>query len=323
MRKVLLSLLVLAVAAPALAAVNITAVNNTNGTVTLAIDTTAAEVVRGLALKVTATNGAKLVSLTPVNVNAAFNTYIDSAFQMGGAYTIGAGHPFANVAAAGPAVVDATQFSVSMGVLDQSGARAGYTSPVGGASLITINTGAGRICVGLDTLRGGIVGDGVITTNLTAADICVDVTAAPSEPIKATAPFYAAWVQFGKPACWAYAKNCKGDANGKTQGSTKTGFAHVGSEDLNVLIAAWNVLEPATGTTPSGPGILSVTNGICADFNRAQQGSTKTGFTRVGSDDLNILIANWQVLNPATGTTPSGPGLPDCTPEHYNFYIVP
>lgn len=175
MRKVLLSLLVLALAAPTFAAVNITVVDNTDGTATLVIDTTSGEVVRGVALKVTATNGAKLVS-TAATVNPAFNTFIDSAFELGGAYAIGDGHPFANVAAAGTAAADATEFSISMGVLDQGGNQAGYTSPVGGEALITFETGAGNICVELDTLRGGIVGDVAIVSNLDTAAVCADIT---------------------------------------------------------------------------------------------------------------------------------------------------
>ncbi len=181
MRNVLLSLLVLALVCPSFAAVNISAVNNANGTVTLKIDTAAAEVVRGVALKIVATGGAKLADLAPVYVNPAFNTNIDYAFTVEsatpGSYAIGAGHPFADAAAAGVAVLDAPTFSVSMGVLDQGGNQAGFTS-AGAVDLITIKTGAGNVCVELDTLRGGIVGDGEIVSNLDSASVCVDVTSA-------------------------------------------------------------------------------------------------------------------------------------------------
>ena len=81
------------------------------------------------------------------------------------------------------------------------------------------------------------------------------------------------------------------------------GFYHVGPADLNVLIAAWLVKEP-----PDGPGITSVTNGVCADFDHQAGGSAKAGFYRVGPADLNILIANWLVKEP-----PQGEGIsPDC-----------
>jgi hypothetical protein len=179
MRKVLLSLLVLALAAPTFAAVNISIVDNANGTATLVIDTTSGEVVRGVALKVTATDGATLASVDSEDwdVNAAaFNTFIDSAFELGGAYNIGAGQPFAKANEAGTAAAGAIEFSISMGVLDQGGNQAGYTSPVGGEALITFKTGAGTICVELDTLRGGIVGDAAIVSNLDTAAVCAAIT---------------------------------------------------------------------------------------------------------------------------------------------------
>nr|MBC8217536.1 hypothetical protein [Planctomycetota bacterium] len=52
----------------------------------------------------------------------------------------------------------------------------------------------------------------------------------------------------------------------------------------------------------------SIPNGICADFNHAKQGSVVTGYMRVSTDDLIILVNNWQILEP-----PKGPGIPpDC-----------
>ena len=114
---------------------------------------------------------------------------------------------------------------------------------------------------------------------------------------------YAAWVAAGKPACWCYLRQCHGDADGDKQGSDKTGHHYVGTNDLNVLISAWMVKEP-----PHGPGIASVPDGICADFDHKAQCSDKTGMMRVGTDDLNILIANWLKKEP-----PQGQGIPaDC-----------
>ncbi|MHC4113459.1 MAG: hypothetical protein ACYSUY_20490 [Planctomycetota bacterium] len=72
---------------------------------------------------------------------------------------------------------------------------------------------------------------------------------------------------------------------------------------MNILISAWLVDEP-----PFGPGIVSIPNGICADFAHDLGGSAKTGYYRVGPTDLNILIANWLVFEPS-----GGPGVPqDC-----------
>ncbi|UCG59347.1 MAG: hypothetical protein JSU70_07515 [Phycisphaerales bacterium] len=116
-------------------------------------------------------------------------------------------------------------------------------------------------------------------------------------------PGFAEWLSLGEPQCWCYPRQCHGDADGLRTGNSKTGFAYVGPSDLNVLVDAWLVKEP-----PHGPGIDSVPNGVCADFDHNEGGNSKTGYYRVGVSDLAILVANWLVKEP-----PEGPGLPaDC-----------
>jgi hypothetical protein len=113
-------------------------------------------------------------------------------------------------------------------------------------------------------------------------------------------PAYSDWVAFGKPSCWCNLRQCHGDADGGYQGSTKTGLYYVGTNDLSVLLGAWQVMEPT-----KGPGIASITvngiPGICADFAHDAQGSTKTGIYRVGTNDLSRLLTYWQVLEPTKG----------------------
>ncbi|MGD0571784.1 MAG: hypothetical protein ABSB11_02040 [Sedimentisphaerales bacterium] len=133
------------------------------------------------------------------------------------------------------------------------------------------------------------------------------VSTGPCDCFPSSDPAYNDWVAFGKPACWCYLRQCHGDADGLTQGNTKSGLYYVGTNDLNVLVGAWQVLEP-----PKGPGIATITvngiPGICADFAHDAQGNTKTGIYRVGTNDLNKMITYWQVLEP-----PKGPGTPVCT----------
>jgi hypothetical protein len=111
-----------------------------------------------------------------------------------------------------------------------------------------------------------------------------------------------------KPDCWLNPRQCQGDADGLKEGSAKKGYYYVHFDDLNVLLAGWNTKEP-----PFGPGIATVTGpngepGICADFAHDQEGSAKKGYWRVHFNDLNILIANWNILEPDLG-----PGIPpDC-----------
>jgi hypothetical protein len=77
---------------------------------------------------------------------------------------------------------------------------------------------------------------------------------------------------------------------------------YVSTTDLNLLVSAWLIKEP-----PKGSGILSIPNGICADFGHNQEGG-RSGWMRVSTADLNILVGNWLVKEP-----PKGSGIPgDC-----------
>ena len=162
------------------------------------------------------------------------------------------------------------------------------------------------VTVALNEARGGVVltnPDVAAVVDLgQATGVSVGGIVAAADLIPASHPDYADWVAVGKPTCWAYPRQCHGDADGLKEAS-KTGSYYVGLQDLNVLVAAWEVKEP-----PFGPGIVAVQNGICADFARDQDGSSKTGFFRVGITDLNVLVANWLVKE-----APDGPGVAgDC-----------
>jgi len=114
---------------------------------------------------------------------------------------------------------------------------------------------------------------------------------------------YFEWLSVGKPDCWCYPRQCHGDADGLKQGSAFAGYMYVATNDLDVVIDAWQVKEP-----PKGPGIATIPNGICADFDHAKQGSAFAGYMRVSTNDLNVLISSWQVKEP-----PKGPGVdPNC-----------
>jgi hypothetical protein len=125
----------------------------------------------------------------------------------------------------------------------------------------------------------------------------------PSDCLPSCHADYSEWVAAGKPDCWCNPRQCHGDADGASGGSTKSGGYYVGPADLNLLVSSWLLKEP-----PHGAGITSVPNGICADFAHDVGGSAKSGFYRVGPTDLNILIASWLTKEP-----PHGPGIePDC-----------
>jgi hypothetical protein len=164
------------------------------------------------------------------------------------------------------------------------------------------------VTIALNEARGGIVltnPDVAATVDLQqATNITVaGGSAATADLLPTTHPDYAEWVAVGKPACWAYPRQCHGDADGLKEGSAEEGYHYVGDKDRAALLAAWKVLEP-----PFGPGIAAIENGICADFAHDVEGSATKGFYRVGTTDLNILAANLLVKEAPVGT-----GVPgDC-----------
>lgn len=323
MRKVLPFLLVIALAMPALADVAVTVSDATGGVAKVDL-TISGAVVRGVAIKVTVT-GADLADVADVtDVMADFNTYIDYYYSNSG--FLGAmvdendlpgdgAHCVANPDAAGVlTALPATVFSISLGALDNTGGQGGVTAS-GTLCKIKLSNFAGSsasVCVEADALRGGIVGDSLGTVSYGA---CASIAApGPSECFNNNLGHYAAWVQFGKPDCWCYRYNCRGDANNAQEGNALGGFYWVGQNDLSRVIAAWQIKEP-----PKGPGIATIPNGICADFARDQEGNALGGFYRVGQNDLNILIASWQIKE-----APKGPGISICplapTGGEINFY---
>lgn len=166
---------------------------------------------------------------------------------------------------------------------------------------------AATVTIALNEARGGVVltnPDVPATVDLAqATNVAVGGDVAAADLLPLSHPDYAEWVAVGKPACWAYPRQCRGDADGLKEGSAKAGYHYVGLQDMGIFAKAYQVLEP-----PFGPGIAAIENGICADFARDVEGSAKTGFYRVGATDLNVLAASWFIKE-----APDGPGVPgDC-----------
>jgi hypothetical protein len=176
---------------------------------------------------------------------------------------------------------------------------------------VTVDENASKLCVTANAIRGNVVLESaaeVQSLNLPEGEDCLDIPPRggpdcfPSDDQEA----YDAWVSFGKPDCWCYAKQCYGDADGYLQGSTIFGLKYVSTDDLIILASAWQINEP-----PKGDGIADIPNGICADFDHKAQGSSVFGLKRVSTDDLIILANYWQINEP-----PKGDGVPaaDCVP---------
>jgi len=85
------------------------------------------------------------------------------------------------------------------------------------------------------------------------------------------------WVAWGKPPCWCYQRQCRGDADGK-----RTGPYWVAIPDLNVIAEAYGARDNVLVNV-----VVNGVPGICADFDHK-----RTGPYRVAIPDLNI-IANY------------------------------
>ena len=144
-------------------------------------------------------------------------------------------------------------------------------------------------------------------THTSIVSAASDAISEATEAVKSTAAgagrpageAYAAWALFGRLDCWAYQRNCRGDADGIKQPAGKTGVppAHwVGSLDLGILASAWQKADAnLTG------------NRSCADFDRIKQPADKSGTPPahwVGSPDLIILAGSWQKAENLTPVCP-------------------
>jgi len=78
------------------------------------------------------------------------------------------------------------------------------------------------------------------------------------ECLNHTAPGYTNWLYWNRPDCWCYARQCRGDADGRLQGPF-----WVSLNDLILFRKAVSKLEPQLRLVP---------NGICADFDHKQLG---------------------------------------------------
>jgi hypothetical protein len=295
MKQLLASLLVLAMCAPAMA-LTFSLSDGGDGKMVIAydLDQAAAEGIRGLALTVTRTSGDAAVAAS-TDFATAFNTFIDFAADVDNSYSaVGQGHPFALIT---PDVVNgeyevetfpASSFALSMGYLAPANQLA--LTEDGTIEVQFTLTEDSCFTVALDTLRGGAVGDNLTVNAAGLGNVCL---AAPvTDCVKSTASFYSAWVAWGKPACWCYQKNCRGDLNGSSfLGKPVT------SADLTLFKNAYN---------KSDADLALVANGICADINR----SAFLG-KRVTSADLTEFKKYYNLAEAS---------VPVCDMTNYNFW---
>lgn len=280
MKKCLAIIVAMALVAPAMAASVTVSAGANDGEVVLTAD---AGIV-GIGLTVDGDD------VTAVAVDSFFDIFIDSAFDLGGSYNLGDGIPTATQGAPGEQGLPSGSFSISVGGLDDDGIGGGTEeAPL---STTIVLSGTGTVTVDADMLRGGIVGyDGAMTISGLPLVITLDPGVEP-ECMKNTHPDYLTWVGYGKPDCWCYAKQCKGDVDGLPQFG---GAVDIYTNDTDIVVANFGTLAT---TEP----------GVCADIDHGTQFG---GAVNVYTNDLDILLPNF------------GAKVTDCDMTHFNFWITP
>ena len=294
MRKMILALLVVMLAAPAWADIAITVTDEGGGQAS--INYSGAELARAFALDITVTAG----TIDDVNdfvvgddnggygiFPANFSRYITVDAATG---------EVSDWAAAGYTPVAEAGDPGALGGLGTSGVTIEMGSlydtqapPLAGTLCVLTVSDTCTMSVTTNATRGNVVLEDAseATVDLTGATD-VDIVIGPIGP-EYTGLYPAEWAAVGKPDCWCAEVNprqCLGDADGGSQGKTKF---WVSTNDLDVMIAAWNKTFAAIDGQEVGGVPL-----ICGDFNQRPQG--KQGF-RVSTNDLDILIANWNKAN--------------------------
>jgi hypothetical protein len=191
---------------------------------------------------------------------------------------------------AGTLGLDPNGMTVEMGSLYYPTGPGSVNAPPASGILLTFKVdGDCNVVVTENAARGGIVMEDSSSpsTSLSGCHVACLV-----DCLKNTHPDFAAWDDFGKPNCWCYQRQCRGDADG-----LKTGPFWVAIPDLNMLRTAINQTDTVLKTVP---------NGICCDFDQA-----KTGPFRVAIPDLNILRA---YINQPEAS------VPQCPMTYINFW---
>jgi uncharacterized Zn-binding protein involved in type VI secretion len=299
MKKILFVLVALVFAAPTWAAVDITATDLGGGDVLISFDATSEpNLPRAFALDIRCDNDANIVAVVPHMVGVC--TDIQQGYGIfPGTIQINAegtvtddGTP---VAPSGDPDalpgIDSNGVTIELGSLYAPVASpANAPDPCGPLVTLTVDK-ATCLTITANITRAGSSGvvmespDEVVTVNL-PPELCVVLEV---DCMKESNPAWNDWVAWGKPDCWCYARQCRGDIDGM-----KYGPFWVQVVDLDRFKAAFNKIDTAL---PPG--------GICADLDH-----TKYGPFRVQVVDLDIFKAYFNKIESL---------VPECDPTHYNM----
>ncbi|MDD5063133.1 MAG: PASTA domain-containing protein [Phycisphaerae bacterium] len=175
-----------------------------------------------------------------------------------------------------PDVIGMTQAAAEAAITAAGLTVGTITEGDGGATTI------GNVYAQSPTDGGTVVACGT-TVDISVAAYCM----------KSTHPDYAKWVAQGRPKCWCYSKQCRGDMSG-----AKEGVFWVSNTDKDIMVLYLNKY-------PNAPAPFA---GACADLNH-----TKTGLFWVENTDKALMLPYFN--------KPAIP--PDCDATYINFWCTP
>jgi hypothetical protein len=299
MRKIVLTLAVLMLATPALAAVKII-VEDQGGLIAAIKYQTDGEKVRAFALDVSVSAGTidavsdyKKGESVPGNIgygifpaNFAAHITVDPATGDVQTWDVNGYTPVAPATDPGAAgALGSKAITIEMGALYSPPEDNSPNAPPNSGILCKIKvSGDTLVSVKENATRGGVVlTDPAVTPT-------VNLTGATNVPVKPTAgcfpsanSAYNDWVTLGKPNCWCAKPDgsgyqCDGDADGIDSGGINKFRVFTG--DLSLIVANWR--------KKAGDATLNA----CADIDHKDSGGINK--FRVFTGDLTILVNNWR-----------------------------
>jgi hypothetical protein len=287
MRKIVLALAVLLLAAPTWAAVNVDCVlvpvPGPNYVVAVTYEVTDTNDIRAFGIRIDVNNGA---TISDIDVNDT-DYYIFPG-------SIDINDTTGEVDANGSAVADGgngqSYMILEMGSLYAAEDAKHPIKPPQSGTICTFKVS--KECVvtlSRDAERGGVVMENGsdYAGSLGSVIVLYDDCMSRSDPN---------WAEFDfveRPECWCYPRQCHGDADGKKEGSFLAGYWYVGEDDLDIMSLGWLVKDTENG----GRGILDLEVGgvpvACADYTHSQEGSFLAGYWRIGEDDLDEMSLYW------------------------------
>ena len=306
MKKLMLILAVLVIAAPAMAVtLSLDNGGNTDGWVSINYDKGAGVMPRAFALEVSVDLGTIDAYADSVSDAAVepFNVYMGN-ISIDNGNIVDRGSPVAPATAPDtPGQLGTASIVIEMGSLYVPG-TSDPCEPATSGTLIKLHcTDCDAVMtVTSNALRGKVVlEDTTVEDKGTSGDVCAPDCAGVG------AASQAEWDAVGNPQSWCAPRQCHGDATGTEDGDPKLGYFWVQEGDLGILINGWK--QDGTAIGDYSPA-ADPTGWIAADFTRTEDGDPKLGYFRVQEGDLGILINHWKKDATAIGDDPAVPA--DC-----------